>query len=867
MSSYLRRLARMFVAELGDKLSGYTFVFPNRRAGLFFRRYLGQASPYPIFSPEIMTINECFGSLSELHVADQLSLLMRLYNIYQNIRPKAEPIEQFLHWGKIMLADFSEIDNHLVSNVESLFETVKDIHSIDAYFHSLTDVQRNAIKKFWGDFYASSEKNANRLHQQFIRTWELLYPLYRGLSENLLQDKLAHEGLLHRQVIEHWDLIPETAFRKHYVFIGFNALTESERQLLIYLRDRGCADFYFDYEATYLSDSENRASLFKEDNVRTFPSRYKVPMRTDEAQQKITLLSVDSTVGEAREVYHVLKDLYPSKTIVNTDFTRTAVVLPDEQLLIPLLDCFPEGVKKINVTMGYPLRVSELYMPIAYPDKYFSPMPTTSENMITILRKQLDEMCTPANSEAHFLLTRALEMVEEAIVQYPQISMSAEAVMQIVRMLTMQSTIPYTGEPLDGLQVMGVLETRALEFDNLIITGFNDDLYPGKSHNNSFIPYILRRGFGLPTPERQDAIFAYNFYRMLSYAKHVWFITNAVADEQHSGEISRYFYQLQWQYGVEIEQVNVVNALSTPAPKATNIDKDDTVMQLLSIVQKRGFSASAMNTYLFCQKKFFYRYVQRIHEPPKDENVTTSEATIGTVLHAVIQSLYTPYIQRVVKASDIQDIIDSLANERWDELPIDAIRTDQLASLIVNNYVHNILRYDQKHAPFIYLNGEQKIAVEITIPQVGIVPFYGYIDRLDLQGDTLRVIDYKTGKSNIEYRDMEHVFDRSENQDKALQTMLYCWLLEQHAPHLLRNNAHIAPHIYPVRSMSNTDEVQTLIHQKGNAHFVWSEETKREFMEGLTTLLQDIYNPAIPFTPTVISKRCEHCPFFTLCKG
>ena len=117
MSSYLRRLARMFVAELGDKLSGYTFVFPNRRAGLFFRRYLGQASPYPIFSPEIMTINECFGSLSELHVADQLSLLMRLYNIYQNIRPKAEPIEQFLHWGKIMLADFSEIDNHLVSNV------------------------------------------------------------------------------------------------------------------------------------------------------------------------------------------------------------------------------------------------------------------------------------------------------------------------------------------------------------------------------------------------------------------------------------------------------------------------------------------------------------------------------------------------------------------------------------------------------------------------------------------------------------------------------------------------------------------------------------------------------------------------------
>ena len=867
MSSYLQRLASVFVAELGNKLSEYTFVFPNRRAGLFFRRYLGQTSNYPLFSPEIMTINECFSSLSDLHIADQLSLLMRLYDLYQNMHPQAEPIEQFLHWGKIMLADFSEIDNHLISNIELLFETVKDTHSIDVYFHSLTDRQRNAIKKFWGDFYASSEKNENRLHQQFIRTWKLLYPLYRGLTDNLLQDKLASEGLLHRQVIEHWDLIPETAFRKHYVFIGFNALTESERQLLIFLRNRGCADFYFDYEAPYLSDSENRASLFKEDNLRTFPSRYEIPMRADEIKQKITLLSVDSIVGEAREVYHILNSLYPSDTTANTDFTRTAVVLPDEQLLIPLLDCFPESVKKINVTMGYPLRASDLYMPIAYPDKHFSPMPTTCEDMITSLRKQLNNMCTHANSEAHYLLTKALDMVEEVIVQYPQINISAEAVMQIVRMLTMQSTIPYAGEPLNGLQVMGVLETRALEFDNLIITGFNDDLYPGRSHSNSFIPYILRRGFGLPTPERQDAIFAYNFYRMLSYAKHVWFITNSVADEQHSGEVSRYFYQLQWQYGVEIEQVNVVNALSTPASKATNIDKDDTVMQLLSKARERGFSASAMNAYLFCQKKFFYRYVQGIHEPPKEEDIITSESTIGTVLHAVIQSLYSPYIQRVVSSSDIQSIIDSLTEERWSELPIDAIRSDQLASLVVKNYVHNILRYDQKQTPFIYLNGEQKIAAKVTIPPIGIVPFYGYIDRIDMQGNTLRVIDYKTGKSNIEYRDMEHIFNRSENQDKALQTMLYCWLLEQHAPQLLRNSSHIAPHIYPVRSMSKIDEVQTLVHQKGDTTFEWNEEIKRKFIEGLTTLIREIYDPAIPFAPTATGKRCEHCAFFTLCKG
>ena len=164
------------------------------------------------------------------------------------------------------------------------------------------------------------------------------------------------------------------------------------------------------------------------------------------------------------------------------------------------------------------------------------------------------------------------------------------------------------------------------------------------------------------------------------------------------------------------------------------------------------------------------------------------------------------------------------------------------------------------------MNGEQKVQAKLQVPNIGLVPFYGYIDRLDRQGNTLRVIDYKTGKALMEYRDMEHIFDRKENQDKALQTMLYCWLLEQDKPQLLRNTAHIAPHIYPVRSMAKADEVQTLVHQKGNTDFVWNEEVKAEFIEGLSTLLRELFDPAVPFMPTAVGKRCEHCAFAALCK-
>lgn len=867
MQSYLQRLAQVFVQEVGNELPEYTFVFPNHRAGLFFRRYLGQMLSRPIFSPRVMTINDCFASLSQLRVTDQLTLVVRLYNFYQQLHPQPEAIEKFLHWGKMMLADFSEVDNHMVKDIEALYTAVEDIHDIDIHFQSLSDNQRDAIKKFWGDFYASSDKKHNSLHQQFVSTWQLLYPLYQALTQDLLKDQLAYEGLLHRHVLEHWDQIPESAFEKHYVFIGFNALTESERQLLLHLRDRGCADFYFDYEGSYLSDPNNRASLFMQNNLHTFTSHYTIPPQSESTTPHITHISVDSTIGEARQVHDILSQLYPKGTPLSADFTRTAVVLPDEQLLVPLLDCFPEGVKKINVTMGYPLRASELYMPIAYPERYFNPTPATSIDMIKAFRNYWDKHQHAANSEAHYLLTKALNQIEETIAKFPNILFSADAVVQILRMLTMQSTIPYAGEPLNGLQVMGVLETRALDFDNLIITDFNDELYPGRRHSNSFIPYILRRGFGLPTPERQDAIFAYNFYRMLSYAQHIWFITNAITNDQHSGEVSRYLYQLQWQYGVNIEHISVVSPLSTPTKKAPEISKDEHIQERIRRFLQRGISASAINKYLSCQKQFCYHYVLNIRPQQQDTDYIVSDATLGTVLHAIMEELYEPYKNCIVTPDDIQSIMDSLTEERWQRLPINQVRNDCLALYVVKKYVQNILQYDQKQAPFTYLHSEQKVERKLHIPALGDIPFYGYIDRVDKQREFLRIIDYKTGSAQTEYTNMQHIFQREKNQSQALQTMLYCWMLRHSMPQYISDDSLIAPHIYHARAMAKTDKIQTLIHKTGDSQFVFDDATEQEFLQHLSDLMLEICNPDTPFQATENHELCKHCPHHALCKG
>ena len=219
MQSKLQSIARTFFGELGADLQHYTFVFPNHRAGLFFRKYLSECVDKPLFSPRIMTINECFAELTDLQVADSLTLLLRLYEEYTQLRPDAEPLERFIYWGKMMLADFSEIDNHLVPHVEALFASIHDLHAIEERFQYLTDNQRKALARFWKEIQDSDKHHPNvEMHKRFLHTWDLLHPLYSALRENLLCDGLAYEGMLHREVLERWQSIPQESFREQYVF-------------------------------------------------------------------------------------------------------------------------------------------------------------------------------------------------------------------------------------------------------------------------------------------------------------------------------------------------------------------------------------------------------------------------------------------------------------------------------------------------------------------------------------------------------------------------------------------------------------------------------------------------------------------------
>lgn len=884
MRSKLHAIAQTFVEQVGSDLPRYTFVFPNHRAGLFFRKYLSQYVDKPMFAPRVMSINECFAELSDLRLTDQLTLLLRLYSEYRCLRPDAESLDQFLYWGKMMLADFSEIDNHLVPHVEALFASVKDLHTIDERFGYLTNNQRQALARFWKEFHDSDKHHPNaEIHQRFLHTWDLLYPLYTALRENLLRDGLAYEGMLHREVLDHWQEIPEERFREQYVFLGFNALTVSEKELMLRLQEMDRADFYFDYDSPYLRDPQNKASLFMEENRRLFRSHYplpnsptgvhyplaKRPLPNSEAvpyplggtPSHITLVSVPSTVGQVHEVSRILSEIIPDDC---PDLTRTAVVLPDEQLLIPLLQVFPESVKKINVTMGYPLRATSVYMPVAYPEQFLQPMPDNAAAFLSQMREYLLSQRHANTSEAIYQLTKVLDRLEAALSAYPEIAFTVADMQQLLKMLTLETTIPYEGEPLDGLQVMGVLETRALDFDNIIITDFNDDMYPGKSRGNSFIPYALRVGFDMPTPDRQNAIFSYNFYRMLSYAKHVWLIANSTADDQHSGEVSRYFYQMVWQYNMDIRQTTITYPLNSSATEARcpAISKDQRAVQL------DHFSASALTTYLRCPKAFYYRHIEHVAEPEPDESVSVSDLTLGNVLHAIMQQLYTPFVEKNITASTIQELLEQVNDDAyWDALtPLQDLKGDTLARSVIRSLVNNILHYDYTHAPFVFIQAEKPVQVQLP----NAVTIRGTIDRLDSKAGVVRVIDYKTGSTDIVYKSMADVFGvvparedggynlRSKGNSQILQTMLYCWVMSEKYPA-------IAPYVYAARRLSDTTTATCVHTSTSDEPLLFDNQMKQEFVSELTQLIDEIRNPEIPFMPCADDHPCEYCAFISLC--
>ena len=876
MKPFLYQVATLFYQQYGAEIHRLAFVFPNRRAGLFFQKYLSEISEKPLFSPSILTINDLFMQLSGKHPADKIQMLFRLYELYKQRSGSSESFDEFIYWGEMLLNDFDDIDKYMV-DARMLFRNVSDLKSLDDDFNYLSPEQVQAIRSFWSSFYPKGD-SPNQQH--FLELWEILYDLYAGLRTSLAKDGCGYDGMIFREVVEQLEKEPMSDFPfDQVVFVGLNALSVSEERLLLALQKKGVADFYWDYVGPWVTDPDNKASFFLERNLRLFPSRMQLPA-TEPVQAEIRVMGVPSAIGQAKQVYPILQALADEQQLTDESALRTAIVLPDEHLLVPVLNAIPEAIQHINVTMGYPLagtpvaalmeyiltlqkniryidRVPVFYfrdvLPIlnhqyvmaAAPEEVsqlvkdmtagnriyvhaadlnrhellsilFTPVQNTEElsdyliHVLEALNACLrnnrpnpddEEMIssstqTTVDIEQEFIfhyfatVNRMKEVMREA-----KIEMRLDTYFRLLKRMTDLITIPFEGEPLSGLQVMGVLETRALDFDRLIILSMNEGIFPLKKAANSFIPYNLRRGFGLPTYEHQDSVWAYHFYRLIRRAKQVTLLYDTRTTGLQTGEVSRFVHQLRYHYQYPLIDELVVYDVASSAVPPISVQKTAEVEKLLSDFLSggpRALSASAINTYLDCPLKFYFSVLEQIQE--EDEITETVERDVfGSILHKVMEDLYAPFKGKLVTADLLkllrkdQSLLTGTIARAFAELffkspvvrPLEG--ENFLTGEMIRKYAEKILEQDARFTPFHYIESEKKVRATITLSDKRVVQLKGFIDRVDSLDRVLRIVDYKTGSGKLEFESVEGLFDKeAKDRPKAvMQVFLYAWMYQQ----------------------------------------------------------------------------------------
>ena len=254
MKPFLYHIAELFYAHYGADVHRLAFVFPNRRAGLFFRKYLSELSEKPLFSPAIWTINDLFARISGKQPADRIRTLFRLYEIYRRKSGSDEAFDDFVYWGDMLLNDFDDIDKYMV-DARKLFVNVTDLKALEDDYSFLSEEQIAAIRSFWSSFYPKSD-SPNKKH--FLELWEVLYDLYAELRAELASENSGYDGMLFRDAVEYLEQHPDEQLPfGQVVFVGLNALSVSEERLLLELKRRGAADFYWDYASPFLRDTDN----------------------------------------------------------------------------------------------------------------------------------------------------------------------------------------------------------------------------------------------------------------------------------------------------------------------------------------------------------------------------------------------------------------------------------------------------------------------------------------------------------------------------------------------------------------------------------------------------------------------------------
>ncbi|MEO6883783.1 MAG: PD-(D/E)XK nuclease family protein [Bacteroidia bacterium] len=945
MESFLQKLAQHLHEQYAEKLNELYIVFPNKRAGLFFKNELAKILQKTAWLPEISSSEDLILELSSLQIIDTTELLSELYLIHKTLKKKNfESFENYSKWAGILLQDFSEIDTYL-ADTQKLFQNLSDVKEIENWSFgadSLTEMQKK-YSFFWEDFGK----------------------YYEALKLNLLQQNKAYKGLAYRVVAENITQKITSKNAHKFIFAGFNAFNAAEEKIIETLVKSNKGELFWDVDTYYTDDPMQEAGKFireykKKFGYETHPEKFLFSEnQLSETAKKITLLGVPKNVAQAKIAGGILSE---KKTFSEQDFEKTVLVLADENLIFPVLNSLPENVCDVNITMGYPLkntsfntlfelifklhditfkRAEKFYFKdvlnlLSHPYlKSFSARKKNIEahySIIDLIKKEnfvfisVEKISAVLNDDQkkyfqslqplfkewkngsdvlnclNYLVELTSEIVDdkennervnlesEFLSAFKKIIFQTQNLrekysflnepktLQTIFRQTVNSTqLPFYGEPLKGLQIMGMLETRNLDFETIILLSANENILPSKKSSNSFIPFDLRKRFGLPTYADRDAVYAYLFYRLLQRAKTVYLLYNTEADTFGNGEKSRFITQLMYELvkkskAIEIEERKLdtsKNNFSTE--EKIVVEKTVDILERLDKKAESGFSPSLLNTYKRCSLQFYFQLIAGLK---KEEEVSeTIEAdTLGTAIHKVLQVLYTPHIGNKISESEIKNMklqVESVVFKALSEYyhPTDLAQGKNFITLkmaekyirdFLNKELENIKKQENENQ-FLFIQALEKSIEATLFLENKKIKIKGIADRIDSVGGCTRIIDYKTGKAEDKELRMDNLTEIGNNITfaKSFQLLMYALMYQHSNP---EENKKIQSAVISFRQLSAWLKPVSVAQNK----FI-EKNTLDEFEMVLKNLFLEIYNPEIPFKQTEDLEICQYCDFKTIC--
>jgi PD-(D/E)XK nuclease superfamily len=917
-TSFLDKIATVLIDNYSEKLSNTIVVLPNKRAKIFLIEALKKQVSTNILSPKIISIEEFIQDIANVRTVDPIELSFEFYDVYLSITEKSsqQSFELFANWAKTLLQDFNEIDRYLLepSHVLSYLKDIEDI-------------------KKWG----IEVENKTQLLENYIDFWKLLPKYYQSLYDHLLNKGIGYQGLIYREAVNNLNHFSDSIKEKHFVFAGFNALNTSEERIIQHLIASDQAAIYWDVDQTFLNDPYHDAGLF----VRRFKENWKHYKSNpfewivdDFSQSKnIHAIGTPKSIGQAKIAGSIIENIINDNPDATLD--KVALVLGEENLLVPLLYSLPSAVGALNITMGYSSKNNPAQILIAklfkmhtntlsrnaksyvfyYKDvldllthPLVEPYAETSQlvkvinqnNYTFITHHKLMELNpnpsslflllfqkwengsmavletisnllqtikkTLSNDNEEEKITKAFiyaifKVINKLINYYSQHSHidKIETLYAIYKQVIDLAEVSFEGEPLNGLQIMGVLESRVLDFETVIITSMNEGKLPAGKSQNSFIPYDVKRELGLPTFKEKDAIYTYHFYHLLQRAKNIYLLYNTESEGLDAGEKSRFITQLEVEkkpkHALTHEIYNAV--LPETAYQSMVIPKSEAVMLRLKEIADNGFSPSALTSYIRNPINFYFQKILRIGEVEEvEENIALN--TLGTIIHETLKVLYEPFIGKFLSENNILSCFKLLDDEVLKQFKLvykeGEIKKGRnlLAFEVAKRNVSNFLKVELesiKSGEVIKIIAlEQRFERILEHPSLPFpVKIGGSVDRIEEHNGNIRIIDYKTGKvekTSVTLKSWKDLAKDIKN-DKIIQVLAYAYMYQNET-----NGKPIEAGIISFKNLKS-GFIPFNFKDGKEENAIIGEEILSNYLEQMVLLLNEILDEEIPFEEKV----------------